>query len=84
MIYKYVYEVTEFGIIVHLQPQIKDELSFLIMALQFSLESYTSFPFSTLITHKLLHSANTPSSMLFIELGISMAVKPLQPENAQR
>ena len=74
--------ITEFGIMVFLQPDINSFFSVSIMALQLSLESYTVLPSSTIIEVKPLQPEKAPTPILVTELGIVIEVKPLQPEKA--
>ena len=72
-------EMTEFGIYEFLHPVCNVFVAVSIMALQLSLESYFVFPLSTVILSKPLHSENAKPAIWVTELGISTAVKPLQP-----
>ena len=71
--------VTELGISVLLQPTIKVLVNVSIIALQFSLESYTVLPASTDIFSKPIHPKKHSPPKLVTELGMIMEFKPLQP-----
>ena len=76
--------VTDLGIIVFWQPVINVLLAVSIIALQFSRESYTVFPSSTMIDVKLEQRQNALPSMEVTELGMVTLVRPLQPRNAMQ
>ena len=69
--------VTELGIVVFLQPQIKLFVSFSMMALQFSRESYTAFPASTVMLASPVQPSNAELPMLVTELGMVMLASPV-------
>ena len=75
-------EVTDLGMIVFLHPLINVFVAVLIMALQFSRESYTELPLSTFMLVKPLQASNDPLPIEVTELGMVTLVKPLQSENA--
>ena len=72
-------EVTELGIIVFLHPLINVFVAVLIMALQFSRESYTELPLSTFMLVKPLQLPNAPWRIEVTELPMVTLAKPLQP-----
>ena len=75
--------VTLPGMIVFLQPTINVFVDVSIIALQFPLESYFAFPFSTDIEVKPLQPSKAFRSILVTLLEMVMEVKPLQPLKAQ-
>ena len=77
-------EVTLLGMIVFLHPAINILLSFSIIALQFSRESYFVFPDATLIEDKLLHEPKALLPMEVTLFGIAMLVRPEQPSKASK
>ena len=75
-------EVTLLGIMELLHPLTNVFVSVFIMALQFSLLSYTLLPSSTDIVSKALQLAKAPYPIEVTLLGISMLVKLVHPEKA--
>ena len=72
-------EVTELGIIVLLQPAIKEFVDVSIIALQLLRESYFVFPFATLMLVRPLQPQKALLPIEVTELGMVMLVRPLQP-----
>jgi hypothetical protein len=62
--------VTELGMVVFLQPEIKVFVVVSMMALQLLRESYVVFPVSTLIDASPEQPKNAPLPILFTELGM--------------
>jgi hypothetical protein len=73
--------VTELGITVFRHPLIKVFEDVSIIALLFSLLSYTEFPASTLI-EEIWQPEKAASSTLVTELGIAIEVRLSHPEKA--
>ena len=69
--------VTELGILLFLHPTTNTLVEVLIIALQFSLESYTVLAASTSIRSRLLQPEKQKYPKLVTELGMVMEVKPL-------
>ena len=74
--------VTPSGTFVFLQPTINALPDFSIIALQFSLLSYTLLFSSTLMLSKLLHFQNAESPISTTLSGIMILVSPLHSQNA--
>ena len=72
--------VTELGILLFLHPAINLLVAVWIIALLFSLESYTGLAASTTIRSRLLQLAKHSSPKLVTELGMVMEVKLSQLE----
>ena len=70
--------VTEFGIIVFMQPAIRVLLSVSIIALQLSRESYFVLLLSITIDDKSRQKENIYLPIEFTELGMVTDVKPVQ------
>ena len=76
-------DVTLLGITVFLQPVTNSFVDVLMIALQFSRESYTVLPLSTLIDVKPLQLWKAELLMVVTLLGMVTDVKPLQTEKAE-
>ena len=74
--------VTELGMVVDWQPEIRVFVAVSIMALQFSRESYIVLPLSTTMEVREEQQLNAPPPMLFTKLGKIMEVREEQPLNA--
>ena len=74
--------VTDSGITVLRHPTIKAFVSLFMTALQLSLQSYTRFPFSTIIDFILSQPENAPASILLTDFGILTEERPEQPQKA--
>ena len=64
--------------VVFLHPNNNEFVAVSTIALQFSLESYTEFPLSTIMLAKPLHPQNACVPIVVTELGILIDVKLLQ------
>ena len=74
-------DVTLLGIIVDLHPIISSLVDVLTIALQLLRESYTAFPFSTVIEVSPEQPEKASSKMDPTLLGMVKEVRPEQPEN---
>ena len=74
--------ITDGGIVVFLHPAIKVLLYVSIIALQFSRESYTLFPSSTMMLVNPEQATKAQSLISVTDFGIVMLFKPAQPSKA--